>query len=219
MAYRRTLPFDPARDFETATFFPVDGTYYERGKPFDKGSVDARTLKLLYETYKIVYRDASDAEQKDELAPVTLESAGGGWWAIGAPWLDEAIKIQGQDPAKLRATQLRDEGEPNDHHGVVMLPGDNGWWTIAAEWMEAPEKVQGDDAAHARANEIRKAGPPKEADATAAAAGAGGEAGAEGAGGTGGAETAPGAAGTADQVQKPATNKAADAKAGAGGAA
>lgn len=153
-------PFDASRDFIAATFFRAAGKVWERGAPFDKSEVDAHVLKLLYLNRKIAFADSSEDEEAGQLAPATIEDQGGGWYAVNVPWLDAPEKVQGRDAAVLRAQQLRDAGEPDDHHGVVMLKGDGGWYTINALWMPEPEKVQGQEAAYERATELRKIGPP-----------------------------------------------------------
>lgn len=160
MVYKHLAPFDPSRDFVTQTFFRASGVAIERGVPFDKSLVDSRLLATLYSTHKIGYADESAAEGAGSIAPATMAELGGGWWAVGAPWLDEPEKVQGEDKARLRAQQIRDEGEPADHHGVVLVEIENGWWALNAAWLAEPEKVHGEEAARERAAALRKAGPP-----------------------------------------------------------
>lgn len=51
-------PFDASRDFVVRTRdVPIAGRRYGVGDPFDKGTVDARTLQRLYETRVIAYPD------------------------------------------------------------------------------------------------------------------------------------------------------------------
>lgn len=167
MAYKHLAPFDPDRDFVCQTFFRAHGIAYARGDDFpgvdEKGEPrprDSRLERLLYENHKIGFKDATPAEDTGSLAPATLTEGENGWWEVGAPWIDEPEKVHGADAAKLRAQQLRDQGEPLDHHGVAEVEGENGWWAVNAAWLPEPEKVHGKEAAHARAAELRKAGPP-----------------------------------------------------------
>lgn len=160
MTYRHLLAFDSERDFVTLTFFRAAGIPWERGVPFDKEAVDSRVLKLLYENHKIGYAEPSDEEGAASIAPVTLEEAGGGWYTVNVSWLEEPENIQGHDKALLRAQQIRDAGEPQQHHGVAVIPGENGWFTLNALWLAEPEKVHGEETARARAAELRDAGPP-----------------------------------------------------------
>jgi hypothetical protein len=153
-------PFDPSRAFVCATFFRAAGHAWERGAPFDKSLIPVSTLKLLYDNRKITYADASANEEAAALAPATLEEVGGGWYAVGAPWMDEPEKVQGRDKAVLMAQQIRDAGEPTEHHGVAVVEGENGWYAVNALWMPEPEKVHGEEAARARAAELREEGPP-----------------------------------------------------------
>lgn len=167
MAYKHLAPFDPDRDFVCQTFFRAHGVAYARGDDFpgkdengDPRPRDPRLERLLYENHKIGFKEPTDAEDAGSLAPVTLTEGEAGWWEVGAPWIDQPERVHGADPARLRAQQLRDEGEPLEHHGVAEVEGDNGWWAVNAAWLPEPEKVRGKEAAHERATELRKAGPP-----------------------------------------------------------
>jgi hypothetical protein len=160
MVYAHLAPFNPDRDFVTTTFFQCNGLPVEAHKPFDKTTVPARLLRLLYESHKITYADANAKEGAGQIAPATMKDMGDGWFEVGAPWLDEPEKIEGEGSALLRAGQIRDEGEPDDHHGVALVAVENGYWSINAAWLPEPEKVHGEEAARARAAELRAAGPP-----------------------------------------------------------
>lgn len=167
MVYAHLAPFDASRDFEAATFFRAYGVAFERGAPFpgkdesgDDRPRDERLLKRLYEQHKIGYADASEDESAKALLPASIEETGGGWYAVKVPWIDEPEKVQGRDKATLRATELRDAGEPDDHHGVAMLEGDNGWYKVNAAWLPEPESIHGQEAAYKRATELRAEGPP-----------------------------------------------------------
>lgn len=50
-------PFDPSREFVTQAAFRANGIIWGRGYKFDKNTVDARTLRLLYEGRRIIYDD------------------------------------------------------------------------------------------------------------------------------------------------------------------
>lgn len=63
------------------------------------------------------------ADLRDEGAPlgwieggseVEIEEAGGGWFHISAPWLDEAEKVQGREAAEARQRELHEAGAPAD---------------------------------------------------------------------------------------------------------
>lgn len=160
MVYKHLAPFDPDRDFVTLTFFRANGVAYARDHRFDKASIPARTLRMLYDNHKVGYDDATEAELAATLAPATIEDLGEGRFAVATPWSDEPEEVEGRDRAVLRAQQLRDAGEPANHHGVALVEGENGWWTVNPVWLAEPEKVHGEEAARARADELRAGGPP-----------------------------------------------------------
>lgn len=160
MAFIRKPEFDPTRDFVCGTFFRAGGVAHERGAPFPKNLVDVRTLRLLYDAHKIAFADATVAEQADTLHPVELTEGKGGWWSITAPWLDEPIKLQGEDKAKAAAVALKTDGEPLDHHGVLIIEAEPGVFRVNTQWPGDPETFDSFDAAYARATELRAAGAP-----------------------------------------------------------
>lgn len=160
--FQRRPDFDASKDFVCLTFFRAAGYPWERGAPFDKSAVDARTLEKLYDAHQIGYRNMTAEQVASDLAPVTVVDSGDGTFAVNAPWLESPEKVAGHDNAILRAQAIRDAGEPAEHHGVALLPTGGGWYAVNAAWLEAPEKIQGEDKATERATELRKNGPPKE---------------------------------------------------------
>lgn len=160
MAFVRKPEFDPSRDFVCGTFFRAGGVAHERGAPFPKDLVDTRTLRLLYDAHKIAFADASDQEQVASLHPVTLSEGKGGWWTVSAPWLDDPVKVQGEEKAKAAALDLKAAGEPLDHHGVLIIEAEPGVFRVNAKWSGEPETFDSFDAAYARATELRAAGEP-----------------------------------------------------------
>lgn len=94
---------------------------------------------------------------------VEVEEAGGGWYAISAPWLDEPEKVQGREAAEVRQREIHDAGEPEAHHGVSLTEseGGNGYYDVKADWLAEGEKVHGIDAARERAAELRAEGAPE----------------------------------------------------------
>lgn len=165
MAFKHLAPFDPKRDFVCQGFFRAHGIAFERGAPFpgkdEEGNDrprDPRLEKLLYENHKITFADPDEEEAAKALLPVTMEGKDGGWYDISAPWLDAPEKVQGHDAALLAAQQMRDAGEPSEHHGVALVEGENGWWKVNAAWLEEPESVHGEEPAYERASELRKEG-------------------------------------------------------------
>lgn len=80
--------------------------------------------------------DLALADMKAEGAPLgwieggtetDVEEIGGGWYAVGAPWLDEAEKVEGRDAAEARQRELHDAGPPADDAVADIQPeGDAG---------------------------------------------------------------------------------------------
>lgn len=67
--------FDASKDFVTAAAFRANGKAWGKGFPFDKESIDVRTLQLLYEQRKLVYADSDDARKLIRHAVATPEVA------------------------------------------------------------------------------------------------------------------------------------------------
>jgi hypothetical protein len=55
--------FDASKNFVTAAAFRAAGKPWGKGFPFDKESIDERTLRLLYEQRKLVYADSPEAQK------------------------------------------------------------------------------------------------------------------------------------------------------------
>lgn len=167
MVYAHLAPFDIERDFVTLTFFRAFGIAFERGVPFpgkeengEPRAKEAPLLKLLYENRKIGFAEATVDEEAAAFAPASIEEKGGGWYHVSVPWEDEPHKVRSKDSATLLAHQLRDAGEPLDHHGVAIVEGENAYYRVNAAWLAEPETIHGWDAAYERATALRKDGPP-----------------------------------------------------------
>lgn len=91
----------------------------------------------------LVIRGKVNAEKalsdlRDEGAPlgwieggseVEIEEAGGGWFHISAPWLDEAEKVQGREAAEARQREIHEAGPPaaeDDQTGAEGAGDDEG---------------------------------------------------------------------------------------------
>lgn len=98
-----------------------------------------------------------------------VEEAGGGWYHITAPWLDEPEKVQGREAAEARQLELHAAGAPvkeleavEGHAASVLISVEaDGSFTVNAPWLEAPEAFTDSAAAEARQAELRDAGPPE----------------------------------------------------------
>src|SRR3546814_9549810 len=83
---------------------------------------------------------------------VEIEETGGGWYAITAPWLDDAEKVQGRDAAETRQREIHAAGEPDNYKGVTLTAGENGWYVITRDGSETELKVHGEEQARADAD-------------------------------------------------------------------
>lgn len=101
----------------------------------------------------------------------TVEEAGGGWYAIGAPWMDEPEKVQGREAAEARQLEIHSAGAPEPeleavegHAASVLISIDGDKRIVTAPWLDAPETFEGDTAdadAEARQAVLRADGPPE----------------------------------------------------------
>lgn len=84
---------------------------------------------------------------------VEIEESGGGWYAISAPWLDEAENVQGREAAEKRQREIHDAGRPVVPENAIEADaagGDSG---------DAPE--QNAAKAQSDASEVRPDAPPE----------------------------------------------------------
>src|SRR3546814_20654805 len=72
---------------------------------------------------------------------VEIEETGGGWYAITAPWLDDAERVQGRDAAETRQREIHAAGEPDNYNGVTLTAGENGWNVITLDGSAIDIKV------------------------------------------------------------------------------
>jgi hypothetical protein len=149
--------FDPNASHTAARSFTYNGVEYGAGDPFPSGDFAAHRMRTLYDSRALNQGDAGSTD------PVQLRQTRPGYFEITAPWLDEPEKVRGKANADKRLAELRDAGEPLDHHGVAVEgDGEGGWYEVTAEWLDEPVKVQGLDEAKAEAARLRSAGPPPE---------------------------------------------------------
>lgn len=150
--------FDPSNDFVAARGFTFAGKAIAAGAPFDKATAAPHRLATIYEARFI---NVAPAKVEDAPAdPVVITQTSGGYYDISAPWLDEPIRARGKVKAEATAQQLREAGEPDDHHDVALIAGDNGWFEVKAAWLDEAEKVHGEAAARERAAQLRSEGKP-----------------------------------------------------------
>jgi hypothetical protein len=92
-------PFDATREFVTQGPFRANGIAWGPGFPFDKSTVDVRTLARLYDQHKIIYDDDPKAirllSRSSETAPPAVPLIN----PVPIP-LRKAPKPQQPEPAK-----------------------------------------------------------------------------------------------------------------------
>lgn len=151
--------FDPRRPLVAAVAMTYAGKQLAKGDPFPTEGVAPHKLRILYSSRRLEHGEA--AAPADPFAPIGIESTPGGWYNLTAPWLDEPERVRGKVRAERRAAQLRDDGEPDYHHGVRVEEGENGWWSVQADWMgENAYNIHGEAAAREQAASLRAEGPP-----------------------------------------------------------
>lgn len=104
--------FDINREFVAALSFDFLGVSYKLNDPFPKAVTTARKLEQMYETRRINFAPAVTTPAPDPTDPVKIETGGGGWYTITAPWLEAPIKVQGLEAAEAEAARIREEGPP-----------------------------------------------------------------------------------------------------------
>lgn len=160
--------FDPKRALIAARAFPYLGVAYKAGEPFP--GLDGQgnpppgfKLRTLYGSRLVDHGEgtAAEAGPPADADQVTIEAQPGGFYLISAPWLDESERIKGKVKAERRAAALREDGEPDYHHGVRVEEGENGWWSVQADWTGDNEyNIHGEEAAREQAAKLRSEGPP-----------------------------------------------------------
>lgn len=143
--------FDPARDYTAARSFTYNGVDYAAGDTFDKSGLAPHRLNTLYGSRAVNMTD-KDAPASDG---ITMTQTRPGYFEVSAPWLDEPEKVRGLAKAQARVEELREEGEPADHHGVSISGGEGGWYTLTREGLDGELKVQGEDEARKVATALR----------------------------------------------------------------
>jgi hypothetical protein len=151
--------FDPAKQHVVARSFTYLGVDYKAGDPFNQEGIAPFHLNTLYGS-RAINQTADDPAAVE--TGVRLTQVRPGYFEIAAPWFDEPEKVRGKAKADERLAELREQGEPLDHHGVAIEETGGGWYDVKAEWEDEPRKVQGFDAAREEASLLRDAGPPPE---------------------------------------------------------
>lgn len=155
------LRFDPRRPLVAARAFTYHGKRFAKDDPFPTEGIDPRVRKKFYEGRFLSHGEGTVADQAAAADPVKLEPQPGGFYLVSAPWLDEPERIKGKAKAERRAAQLREDGEPDYHHGVAIEQGENGWWSVQADWMgDNAYNIHGEEAAREQAASLRAEGPP-----------------------------------------------------------
>lgn len=140
-------------------------------EPTDRpGEVTEEVGARLWASGALDYADEMVATPVEDprsgvLALVEVDQLGGGWYQIRAPWLDEAVKVQGADAAEQERLAQVDAGmskidlrRPPEVTGfTVSEVGSNGWFEVSGPGLPEPLKIRGEQAAQAKRDELARA--------------------------------------------------------------
>lgn len=182
MADRNPQDFDPTRQLAMTRGARLNG--HDLGQfapvrvveePTDaRGEITDEVARRLWAAGQLDYADelvATPVEdpQTGVAALVEVDQLGGGWFQIRAPWLTEAIKVQGAEAAEeeRQATIKQGLGQidlrrpPQDELFTIAEVGSNGWFEVSGPGLTEPLKIRGEQAAMSKRDELaRQAATP-----------------------------------------------------------
>jgi hypothetical protein len=177
--------FDPTKNYAAAAFMTLGGHQLGLGAPITitdepsaPGEVTAANAAILFSGRKIVAADQvrptpvesplDAARRLTEVEPLDDDK-----FLIRAPWLAEALTVEGADQAALTLADVRAEGI-KFHEGQQALAaetgsaevpvplgfelieaGSNGWYEITGPGLSEPERIRGRDNAEQRLVQLR----------------------------------------------------------------
>lgn len=129
---RTSAAFDPAQPLVAGRRMTVQGVELNPGDPLPEdleAGVKRRLWLIRRAHYNTDYRptpvdesapaapgEASEALGEDawmsDAQGVSVEKGAGGWYAVTAEWLEEPVRVRGEEAAKAKAEELRAEGPP-----------------------------------------------------------------------------------------------------------
>jgi hypothetical protein len=113
--------FDPTRTLVMTAFGSLREHNVHGGAPITivpsvtddapAGHVSAEEAEALWSTGKIIYSEDArptpvETPEQEANRLTDIEQLDGGWWMIRAPWLEEAIKVQGETAAFARRDEV-----------------------------------------------------------------------------------------------------------------
>lgn len=155
--------FDPNKPLVAARSFVYDGKQYHKGDDF---APEGKTMLQRKTMYGGRYVNHPDPNAVPAATPeqVTMKEAGGGFYDVSAPWLEQPERIRGKDPAQARVDELKAAGPPlgfiEGGSEVTVEEAEGGKFEVTAPWLEQPEAFDDRNAAEARQRELHGLGEP-----------------------------------------------------------
>lgn len=91
-----------------------NGGRYEITAPWLEEPVKVRGKKKANKLLDEMRADGAPLGWIEGGSEVTVEEAGGGWYEVNAPWLEEAEKVQGREDAEKRQREIHAAGAPEE---------------------------------------------------------------------------------------------------------
>lgn len=139
------------------------------GRP---GDIDEELARRLWASGTLDYADEMVATPVEDprtgvTALVEVDQLGGGWFQVRAPWLDEAVKVQGAEAAEDERLAQIEAGlgkidlrrPPEQAQFTISEVGSNGWFEVSGPGLAEPLKIRGEQAAMAKRDELARSGP------------------------------------------------------------
>lgn len=177
MADRNPQDFDPTRQLAMTRGARLNGHDLGRlapvrvvEEPTDRpGEIDEPLGRRLWASGALDYADEIVATEVEDprtgvAALVEIDEVGGGWFYVRAPWLTEAVKVQGREAADKERADLIEQGlgkidlrrPPETELYTIAEVGSNGWFEVTGPGLAEPIKVRGEAAAMAKRDELTR---------------------------------------------------------------
>lgn len=153
-----TMAINHAEDEAASADDPVSmtgpkGGRYEITAPWLERPLTIRGKVNAEKALKDLREEGAPLGWIDGGSDVEVEEAGGGWFHITAPWLDEPEKVQGREAAEERQRELHDAGAPADEDDQDAPEGEGAGEGGENADDDNPDKSESEQAAGGDAGE------------------------------------------------------------------